>query len=347
MKELDIFFDKVDKIIEETFKLNASPSFSYFGIISRLFYKNSIIVVKWIVKFSIEMKHAENSDVYLSKQRSLNAVLYQYKYPIGEKCKEILLRFTLDNSCSLGIKICKEAMKELKVIASSLFYSSSVETPEYIQKTLLNIPSVDRIVYARLVARNMDARLYLCYANLRELKNAGWDSTYIERDIINLISGVFREFALFDIDLTPIIKIDSDYEKYFGNYEYFRDDRFKIQLNIDQKEVPQLDKTNDDLNNIPINKSQHSNKDIWILGDNKRKEKTLNILHDLIQEGKASHASKVLKAAIKAGVITKPTYTQIIKEFPNIGAESGYNNQMSKKHRDEEVNPLMAFFLDI
>ena len=56
---------------------------------------------------------------------------------------------------------------------------------------------------------------------------------------------------------------------------------------------------------------------------------------------------KILKAAIKAGAIIKPTYTQIIKEFPNIGAESGYNNQMSKKDRDEEINPLMVFFWNI
>ena len=37
----------------------------------------------------------------------------------------------------------------------------------------------------------------------------------------------------------------------------------------------------------------------------------------------------------------------LCKEFPNIGAESGYNNQMSKKDRDEEINPLMAFFWNI
>lgn len=114
-----------------------------------------------------------------------------------------------------------------------------------------------------------------------------------------------------------------------------------------QKEVSQLDKTNNDLTNIPTNKNQPSNNNIWILGDNKRKENTLKILHNLIQNGKAAHASKILKAAIKAGAIIKPTYTQIIKEFPNIGAESGYNNQMSKKDRDEEINPLMAFFWNI
>ena len=347
MKELNIFFDRVDEIIEESLRLSKSPTYSYFGKFSKMFYNDAIIVIKRIVKFSLEMKTADSFETYLSKQRSLNALLYRYKYPIGDRCKIILSRFIFDSSCSLETKICKEAMRELKVIASSLFYNASVEMPEYIQKTLLNIPSVDRIVYARLLARDIDARLYLCYANIRELKNAGWDSTYIERDILCLISGIFREFALFDIDLTPIIKINSDYEKYFGTYEYFRDDRFKNQSNVDQKEVSQLDKTNNDLTNISTNKNQPSNNNIWILGDNKRKENTLKILHNLIQNGKAAHASKILKAAIKAGAIIKPTYTQIIKEFPNIGAESGYNNQMSKKDRDEEINPLMVFFWNI
>ncbi len=150
MKELNIFFDRVDEIIEESFRLSKSPTYSYFGKFSKMFYNDAIIVIKWIVKFSLEMKTADSFETYLSKQRSLNALLYRYKYPIGDRCKIILSRFIFDSSCSLETKICKEAMKELKVIASSLFYNASAEMPEYIQKTLLNIPSVDRIVYARL-----------------------------------------------------------------------------------------------------------------------------------------------------------------------------------------------------
>ena len=48
-----------------------------------MFYNDAIIVIKWIVKFSLEIKTADSFETYLSKQRSLNALLYRYKYPIG------------------------------------------------------------------------------------------------------------------------------------------------------------------------------------------------------------------------------------------------------------------------
>ena len=131
MKELNIFFDRVDEIIEESLRLSKSPTYSYFGKFSKMFYNDAIIVIKWIVKFSLEIKTADSFETYLSKQRSLNALLYRYKYPIGDRCKIILSRFIFDSSSSLETKICKEAMRELKVIASSLFYNASVEMPEY------------------------------------------------------------------------------------------------------------------------------------------------------------------------------------------------------------------------
>ena len=85
MKELNIFFDRVDEIIEESLRLSKSPTYSYFGKFSKMFYNDAIIVIKWIVKFSLEMKTADSFETYLNKQRSLNALLYRYKYPIGDR----------------------------------------------------------------------------------------------------------------------------------------------------------------------------------------------------------------------------------------------------------------------
>jgi len=45
--------------------------------------------------------------------------------------------------------------------------------------------------------------------------------------------------------------------------------------------------------------------------------------------------------------VAKEQREKLIWEFPNIGNESGYNNQMSKKHRDEEIEPIMIFFKDV
>lgn len=234
-------------------------------------------------------------------------------------------------------------MKELKVIASNLFYSASVNTPELLQNKLFEMPSVDRIAFAKLTARELDGCVSAIYFNIKPLENNGWDSTYIKRDMSTCILHIFREFALFNIDLTPIIKQGSDYEKEFGTYDYFRDEQFNSN-NCVQEVNLQYDNIIDDLNETSKDDEYLADKKIWVLGNDEKKGRTLKTLHELIGDGKAAHASKILKAAMKASAIIKPTFTQIKREFPNIGNESGFNNQMLKTHSDEDISPLMVFF---
>lgn len=65
-------------------------------------------------------------------------------------------------------------------------------------------------------------------------------------------------------------------------------------------------------------KDIRSNEYCWIVGDGEQKQKVLDILHRGIGNSTAKDACKWIRAAIKAGVITKPTYTAISKEFPSI-----------------------------
>ena len=81
----------------------------------------------------------------------------------------------------------------------------------------------------------------------------------------------------------------------------------------------------------------------WIIGDNDRKQKILGILKEKIGNETAKNGCKWIRAAIKAGVIIKPTHTQINKEFPSI-KKTPYNNQMKRTDDDSEIVPLIDYF---
>lgn len=60
------------------------------------------------------------------------------------------------------------------------------------------------------------------------------------------------------------------------------------------------------------------------------KQQHLNRLHQLLDDGKKGKGlALIITASINLGWITKPTFTQLQKEFGNIGNKSGYNKYMS------------------
>jgi hypothetical protein len=67
----------------------------------------------------------------------------------------------------------------------------------------------------------------------------------------------------------------------------------------------------------------------------------VEILRQPMAGKKGRNAALIIQAAIKKGLITKPTYTEIVNEFGNIGNKSGYNKYMRYKFTDEELAPIM------
>lgn len=66
---------------------------------------------------------------------------------------------------------------------------------------------------------------------------------------------------------------------------------------------------------------------VCLLGTDK--EQHLKQLHELINGRKGKDVCLIVKASMQLGWITKPTFSQLQKEFGNIGNKSGYNKYMS------------------
>lgn len=63
--------------------------------------------------------------------------------------------------------------------------------------------------------------------------------------------------------------------------------------------------------------------------DNPTQKQRLTVLHRFIQdESKGKYVALVIKAAIQLGWITRPTFSQLKREFGDIGGERGYNHQI-------------------
>lgn len=229
MKELDIFFDKVEAIIDETYKLNEHPKFSHFGIVRKWILRGCINTMRTIIRLNLEFKNTRGGQSLKNKTASLNATIITDTN--GIVCKEILIKYLFGKASKLETKICKEAMKEIKVIASDLMYNASNVAPLLIQESLFSMPEIDRNAYTELISHELDGRLTAIYENINHLDGNGWDSSYLTRDISSYLTHVFSTFALFNIDLTPIIKYNSDFEKRFGTYDKFRDEKFASSAN--------------------------------------------------------------------------------------------------------------------
>lgn len=89
----------------------------------------------------------------------------------------------------------------------------------------------------------------------------------------------------------------------------------------------------------PIKPDEYS----WIMGDEEQQQKTLRILRSNIGNKTAKEACRFIKAAMRAGAITKPTFTQIHKEFLSL-TKTPYNNQMKRNDDDSEIVPLIHYF---
>ena len=65
-------------------------------------------------------------------------------------------------------------------------------------------------------------------------------------------------------------------------------------------------------------------------------------LRALIGDKKGSDAYIILAAAVKAGIITRPSYNAVEEEFGHLGASSGYNAKMADRgFTAAELKPII------
>ncbi len=69
-------------------------------------------------------------------------------------------------------------------------------------------------------------------------------------------------------------------------------------------------------------------------------QQRLNSLHRLMKGRKGKEVALIIKASIQLGWITKPTFSQLQKEFGNIGSIGGYNHQMTLQPTNEEIEGM-------
>lgn len=71
------------------------------------------------------------------------------------------------------------------------------------------------------------------------------------------------------------------------------------------------------------------------------KGELLALLHKLIDGRKGKFVAIVIKVCCDCGIMVKPTYTQVKKEFGDIGDKSGYNAYMNDgKVKEDEKKPV-------
>lgn len=73
-------------------------------------------------------------------------------------------------------------------------------------------------------------------------------------------------------------------------------------------------------------------------------ETMLSKLHGLIDGKQGKVVALIIRACIKAGVMTKPTFKQVQDEFGDIGNRQGYNKYMNENYSFtvEEVEPIIT-----
>lgn len=77
--------------------------------------------------------------------------------------------------------------------------------------------------------------------------------------------------------------------------------------------------------------------------DPDRRSVVLRRLHSLTDGKRGKEVAMVMRAAMAAGVITRPSYGDVAAEFGDIGNRAGYNRYMNYQFFDDELSPLIAF----
>lgn len=74
--------------------------------------------------------------------------------------------------------------------------------------------------------------------------------------------------------------------------------------------------------------------------DPDRSRELIKRLHTLIDGRRGKDVAMVVRAAMKEGLISRPTYSQMVEEFGDIGNRSGFHRYLGYDYFDSELQPL-------
>lgn len=231
MKELDIFFNAIDDTLSYTWDLNyGKAKLSFWGRIHKKQCQCAIDFQKQVLKTTVKYRLLEkDKNANIQEIRDCeNKEMEQLGESISIKVR-VIMGLSLQKRW-LTTFICNEALYENKFI-SPINDSIIDEGIEAVRERLLSLDETSRKLYLNNICLELDLNLLSAYYGIETLEKSGWEKFYIVGNICNYLSLLFELFALFDIDLFPIIKEKSNNEKefssYFNTYEYYRAEQFK------------------------------------------------------------------------------------------------------------------------
>lgn len=245
MKELEVFFEKVDKVLNNTMCLDSRKSYLPFRWKFVQKHCQCAIeaqkqILRIIVKYRL-LEKDENIDKKKNREQE-EAEIAQLNQSLSDETK-IIIRLSLRYSIITSF-ISDEALYENKFI-SPINDNIIDEGIEAIRNKLLDLDIERRRVYTNIFCATLDSLLFSTFDKIRMLEHLGWEKFFLVKKISDYLTLIFELFALFDIDLFSTIKKYSDYEKefslYFRPYEYFRPEKFKNE-SLFPKEVKSYNK---------------------------------------------------------------------------------------------------------
>ncbi len=75
--------------------------------------------------------------------------------------------------------------------------------------------------------------------------------------------------------------------------------------------------------------------------DPRNKTAIMQQLHQLIDGHRGKDVAKVVRAAMTAALISRPTFSQMVQEFGDIGNRAGFHRYMAYEFFDHELQPLV------
>ncbi|MDH6342937.1 hypothetical protein M2480_002037 [Parabacteroides sp. PFB2-12] len=217
MKYLEYVFDEINVLIDDAFHYDRYKNQKgFYGFLYRTIVK---LLDKQIQHYVFFMKNPDvlwkllNMDEHLKYLDSDEA---KHRMPDVSKKKPSAFRKKIEDAKSRFYYI------EGKIV-EGLNYKVGLALEKNLTEKLLKIESHhNRILYAKLFAKQLDALLYCSYLSLETLEKNGYHVTFLTNDIEQILYDISSIYAHFDIDIVDILKENSDYEENFGSYDKYR-----------------------------------------------------------------------------------------------------------------------------
>lgn len=115
------------------------------------------------------------------------------------------------------------------------------------KEKLLSLNSTDnRNSFAKIFAKEFDARISNSFSGMEFVCSLGYKTRYLTRCLNDLIEEIVSSFAIFDIDLIPLLQEESDFEGILGTYNRFRSEKFNKNSKKNSESHKQKKSTNKD-----------------------------------------------------------------------------------------------------